>query len=156
MPLAEQIAAQLIARRETIAVAEGSAGGLIAASLLAVPGASAYFLGGAIVYTRTARSTLLKVTDTDMAGMRPATEPYAAMLAERVRDLHGAHWGLSETGASGPTGNPYGDAAGHTCIGVAGPAPRTTTLETGRADRQTNMEMFAMRALELLADATAR
>jgi len=153
LPLAEKIAAQLVAQRETIAVAEGSAGGLISAALLAVPGASAYFVGGAIVYTRTARSALLHITEADMTGMRPATEPYAALLARRVREVHGTAWGLSETGASGPTGNRYGDPAGHTCIGVSGPSERVFVLRTGSADRQANMEAFAMRALELLAEA---
>jgi hypothetical protein len=68
LPLAETIARRLIARRETIAVAESSTGGLIAASLLAVPGASAYFLGGAVVYTKSARSALLGFGDAEMEG----------------------------------------------------------------------------------------
>src|SRR6187399_2990839 len=109
LPLAEKIAARLIERKETIAVAEGSAGGLISAALLAVPGASAYFLGGAIVYTVAARRALADITDEDMKGIRAASEPYALLLARRIRDKHGATWGLSETGAAGPTGNRYGD-----------------------------------------------
>jgi nicotinamide-nucleotide amidase len=153
LPLAETIAQRLIARRETIAVAESSTGGLIAASLLAVPGASAYFLGGAVVYTKSARAALLGFGDAEMEGMRAATEPYALFIARRVRDRHGAIWGLGETGATGPTGNRYGDPAGHTCIAVAGPAERATTLRTGSADRQANMEVFARRALELLVEA---
>src|SRR5690242_1945586 len=126
LPLAEKIAARLIARREKIAVAEGSAGGLISAALLAVPGASSYFLGGAIVYTLAARRGLVAISDADMKGIRPASEAYALLLARRVRDRHAegdaSVWGLSETGAAGPTGNRYGDPAGHTCIGLAGPA----------------------------------
>jgi nicotinamide-nucleotide amidase len=152
LPLAETIAQRLIARRETIAVAESSTGGLIAASLLAVPGASAYFLGGAVVYTKSARAALLGFGDAEMEGMRAATEPYALFIARRVRERHGAIWGLGETGATGPTGNRYGDPAGHTCIAVVGPAERATTLRTGSADRQANMEAFARRALELLAE----
>jgi nicotinamide-nucleotide amidase len=154
MPLAEKVAARLIAQKQSIAVAEGSAGGLIASALLAVPGASAYFLGGAVVYTRASRSALMRITDADMAGMRASTEPYAALLARRVRDLHGATWGLGESGASGPTGNRYGDGAGHCCVAVAGPIDRATTLETASDDRQANMEAFTMRALALLAEAT--
>jgi PncC family amidohydrolase len=155
VPLAEKIAARLIARKETIAIAESSTGGLIAAALLAVPGASAYFLGGAVVYTKSARAALLGITDRDMEGMRAATETYASMIADRVRERHGATWGLGETGATGPTGNRYGDAAGHTCMAVVGPVKKAATLETGRADRQANMEAFARRALELLAEAIA-
>jgi len=152
LPLAETIAQRLIARRETIAVAESSTGGLIAAALLAVPGASAYFLGGAVVYTKSARAALLGFGDAEMAGMRAATEAYALFIGRRVRDRHGAIWGVGETGATGPTGNRYGDPAGHTCIAVAGPAERAITLRTGSAERLSNMDVFAKRALELLVE----
>ena len=150
LPLAEKIAVRLIARKETIAVAESSTGGLIAAALLSVPGASAYFMGGAVVYTKTARAALLGLGDADVQGLRPSTEAYAQLNARRVRERLGTTWALGETGAAGPTGNRYGDAAGHTCIAVAGPIERATTLETGSADRQANMEAFAKRALDLL------
>lgn len=154
---AEKIAARLIERRETVAVAESSAGGLIAAALLAVPGASAYFVGGAVIYTRTARAALLGLTDADLVGMRGATEPYAKLLASRVRERHGATWGLAESGAAGPTGNRYGDPAGHSCMAVAGQPDFSTTLRTGSADRQANMEAFAERGLALFLEAlTAR
>jgi nicotinamide-nucleotide amidase len=153
LPLAEAIAQRLIARRETIAVAESSTGGLIAAALLAVPGASAYFLGGAVVYTKTARAALLGFGDAETAGMRAATEAYALFIARRVRDRHSAIWGVGETGATGPTGNRYGDPAGHTCIAVVGPVERAITLRTGNADRLANMDAFAKRALELLVEA---
>jgi len=156
LPLAEQIAAQLVARKETIAVAESSSGGLIAAALLAVPGASAYFLGGAVVYTKTARLALLGIGDADMAGLRPSTEVYSALIANRVRERHGAAWGIGETGATGPTGNRYGDPAGHTCIAVAGPRELAATLRTGSADRASNMEAFAHRALSLMAEVLAK
>jgi PncC family amidohydrolase len=152
-PLAEAIAARLVARRETVAVAEGSAGGLISAALLAVPGASAYFVGGGIVYTAAARSSLLDIAAADMAGIRPASEPYAMLLARRVRERLGATWGLAEAGAAGPTGNRYGDPAGHSCIAIAGPAERSFTLRTGSNDRRANMDAFTACALELLTEA---
>ena len=148
--IAEQVAAKLIARKQTIAVAESSTGGLIAASLLAVPGASAYFLGGAVVYTRDARRVLMDITDETMKGMRSASEPYAKLLAEQSRRRFATDWGLSETGASGPTGNRYGDAAGHSCMAVAGVASDAMTLETASNDRQANMQAFAKTALGLL------
>jgi nicotinamide-nucleotide amidase len=151
--LAEQVAVRLQARRETIAVAESSTGGLIAAALLAVPGASAYFLGGAVVYTRQARRALVAIPDEAMAAIRSASEPYAQLLARTVRERHGATWGLSETGATGPTGNRYGDPAGHSCIALAGPSERVLTLRTGSADRQANMHAFAARALATLLEA---
>ena len=152
LPLAETVARRLIARQETVAIAESSTGGLVAAALLAVPGASAYFLGGAVVYTKAARAALLGIGDADMQGFRPASEAYALLLARRMRERHGAAWGLGETGATGPTGNRYGDPAGHTCIGVAGPVERAITLRTGSAERLANMDAFAKRALELLVE----
>ena len=148
--VAEQIAGKLIERRQTIAVAESSTGGLISASLLAVPGASAYFLGGAVVYTRDARRLLADIPDDAMKGMRSASEPYAKLLANQIRGRFATDWGLSETGATGPTGNRYGDAAGHSCMAVAGAVESATTLETGSADRLANMHVFAATSLNLL------
>ncbi|MBR1178595.1 CinA family protein [Bradyrhizobium sp. KB893862 SZCCT0404] len=148
--IAEQVAARLIARKQTVAVAESSAGGLISASLLAVPGASAYFLGGAVVYTREARRALMDISDEGMKGFRSSSEPYAQLLAERMRNRFGSDWGLSETGAAGPTGNRYGDAAGHSCMAITGPASEVMTLETGSNDRFANMEVFAATAMRLL------
>ncbi|MGH6664981.1 MAG: CinA family protein [Pseudolabrys sp.] len=150
--LAEKIAERLIARKETVAIAESSTGGLIAAALLSVPGASAYFLGGAVVYTRASRAALLAITDAEMKGKRASTEFYALFCAKRVRERHNASWGLGETGATGPTGNRYGDAAGHSCMAVAGPVEQAITLETGGADRRANMNAFAKRALELFLE----
>jgi PncC family amidohydrolase len=154
--IAEQIAAKLIARRQTIAVAESSTGGLISAALLAVPGASAYFLGGAVVYTRDARRILMDIPDDAMKGIRSASEPYAKLLASQIRTRVATDWGLSETGATGPTGNRYGDAAGHSCIGVAGLEQYAMTLETGSTDRVANMQVFAATALNFLLQTLSR
>jgi PncC family amidohydrolase len=152
LPLAERAGALLKSRNETVAVAESSAGGLISAALLAVPGASAYFLGGAVVYTRLARAELVRIPEGALAGMRPATEPYALLLARTARERFAASWALAETGATGPTGNRYGDAPGHACIALAGGVERAITLETGSADRVANMRAFARAALELLLE----
>jgi nicotinamide-nucleotide amidase len=152
---AEAIGRLLKERGETIAVAESSAGGLIAAALLGVGGASAYFMGGAVVYTRAARSALLGIPEEALAGFRPATERYALLLAKSVREKLGTTWGLAETGATGPTGNRYGDAAGHACLAIVGPVERATTLETGSADRAANMRAFAAAALALLKSGVA-
>ncbi|MGY4228774.1 nicotinamide-nucleotide amidase [Bradyrhizobium sp. USDA 4503] len=148
--IAEQVAAKLIANKQTIAVAESSTGGLISASLLAVPGASAYFLGGGVIYTRDARRALMDIPDDAMRGIRSASEPYAQLLARQIRERLATDWGLSETGAAGPTGNRYGDAAGHSCMAVAGPHQQVIALETASSDRQANMQAFAKAALELL------
>lgn len=148
---AAPVAARLIAAGETVAVSESSGGGLISASLLAVPGASAYFLGGGVVYTLAARGALLPDPGSALDGVRSASEPYALWLARTVREHLGSTWGLAETGASGPTGNRYGDAPGHTCIAVSGPREKVATVETARADRQANMWAFTEAALSLLA-----
>ena len=148
--IAEKIAAKLIERRQTITVAESSTGGLISAALLAVPGASAYFLGSAVVYTRDARRILMDIPDEAMKGIRSASEVYAQLLASQIRQRFGSDWGLSETGATGPTGNRYGDAAGHSCMAIAGLEQSAMTLETGSADRLANMHVFASTALNFL------
>ena len=148
--LGNTVGALLKTRMETLAVAESSAGGLINASLVAVPGASAYYLGGVIVYTYAGREKLLGITNEEMKGMRSATEAYARLVARRVREKLGATWGLAETGASGPSGNRYGDAPGHACIAVSGLLEAVVTLETGRDAREENMWAFAQRAFELL------
>ena len=149
LPLAEQVAILLKQRRETISIAESSTGGLVSAALLAVPGASAYFLGGAVVYTRKAREVLMNLPREAVAGMRSASESYALLLARTASQRLSANWGLAETGAAGPTGTPYGDA-GHSCIAIAGMAEEAITIETGNADRLENMRAFAAAALELL------
>jgi PncC family amidohydrolase len=153
---ASQVAERLKERRETVAIAESSTGGLISAALLAVPGASAYFLGGAVVYTRTARRVLLNIPDSAMAGLRASTQAYALLLARTARERFSATWALSETGAAGPAGNRYGDAAGHSCIALCGADERAITIETGNDDRVANMKAFATAALDLFAAALAR
>jgi nicotinamide-nucleotide amidase len=142
-------------RREMVAVGETSAGGLISASLLAVPGASAYFAGGAVTYSRRSIMGLAGISIEEMRakGIRSSSEPYAQLLATEIRARHGdITWGLSETGAAGPNGNPYGDPSGHTCMAVVGPVSMTRTLRTGLEDRVANMWAFAEGALALLVE----
>jgi nicotinamide-nucleotide amidase len=153
--LGARVGDTLVARGETIAVAESSAGGLISAALLARAGASAYYFGGAVLYTRRSRRLLTTLTSDDTAGMRSSSLPYAQLLARHQRARFRASWGLAETGAAGPTGNLYGDPPGHTCMAVDGPAIRERMLRTGRDDRSQNMIAFAMAALELLEEAMA-
>ncbi len=148
--MAATVGALLKETQQSIAVTESSCGGLISASLVAVPGSSAYYVGGAVVYTRTSQRGLLQVPDKAMADIRASSEPYALLNARTVRESLGTTWALSETGASGPTGNRYGDSAGHACIAVAGPVERAITVETGDSDREANMWVFARAALDLL------
>ena len=148
---ARSIAVNLIHRNETLAVAESSAGGLISATLLAVPGASAFFLGGAVVYTYQAREVFLEVRAADLKGVTPSTEAYALLLARAARTRLSAIWGLAETGTAGPTGSRYGYNAGRTCVAVVGPMEQSLVVETGHGDRAANMQAFAATALGLMA-----
>ena len=154
LPQAERIAAKLKARGETIGVAESSTAGVISAVLLAVPGASAYFMGGAVVYTRTSRTELLRVTEAELAamtGITPSTEPYALLFARKIKERLNTNWAVGETGTAGPTGSRYGHAAGHSCIAAIGPnGERSMTVETGKSDRLDNMRVFSIAALDLL------
>ena len=114
----------------------------MSAALLAVPGASAYYMGGGVLYTYDSRSILLGLPEDAFEGMRPSTEPYAAKLAAAIKGRLGSTWGVSETGAAGPAGNRYGDAPGHSCMAVSG-RDMVMTLETSSADREANMWAFA-------------
>jgi len=158
LPLAREIGDKLIARGETVGVSESSSGGLISAALLAVPGASRYYRGGGVIYAPNAFRGLMGLKREDIEGMRSSTEPYARFMAKTIRTKLRTSWGLCETGASGPTGNGYGDAAGHTCVAIAHEQNGTLfetsrTLETGLTDRAENMWLFAAEAMELLNEA---
>ncbi len=151
--MAEAVGSLLKERNETVAIAESSTGGLISAALLAVPGASAYFVGGGMIYTQKARKVLLDIDLEAHSGMRPSTEPYALLLANKAREPLGATWGIGETGAAGPSGNRYGDQPGHSCIALSGPTNRAITIETGQTDREGNMWRFAHEAFEVFEEA---
>jgi PncC family amidohydrolase len=149
--LSRRIGALLRERGETVAVAEGSAGGLISATLLATPGASAYYLGGTVIYTAAAGRAWMAGEVEVPAGLRGATEVFATYLAASVRLKVAATWGLGEAGAAGPP-NPYGDPAGHSWLAVEGPVSTTRNVSTGLDDRAENMVAFTTAALELFAD----
>ena len=148
-PMAEHIARLLRERGETVAICETTAGGLVSAALLSIPGASRYYAGAAVTYTGVARSTFLEIELDDYPGVRSSSEPYAKIIAETIRERLGATWGIGETGAAGPCGNVYGDASGHTCIAITGPSEYDETLETGLEDREENMWLFTKRTLEV-------
>lgn len=146
---AEAAAQILKARGETIAVSESSTGGLISAALLSVPGASAYFLGGGVIYTRKAGAELLRAGAEAAKGLRSTTEPYALFVARTMRERLGATWAIGESGATGPAPNRFGDV-GRSAVAVVGPRERANLIDTGSADRVANMRAFAGAALDLL------
>lgn len=149
LKMAEPVGQLLKERGQTVAVSESAAGGLVSAALLSVPGASGYYLGGASVYTQTARRGLLRFNDAK-AQLRGSTEEYATLTATTMRDLLEADWAIGESGAAGPSGNRYGDPAGHVALAVVGPATATRIVQTGNDDREDNMWSFAQAALDLL------
>ena len=151
--LAQTVGTLLIERKQTLAISESSSGGLISAALLSIPGASAYFMGGGVIYTHRAREVLLDIDFKEHPGVRSSSEPYALLAANTIRERLGTYWGLAETGAAGPKGNRYGDASGHTCVAVSGPVEQVITLETGISDREENMWLFAKKSLETLENA---
>ena len=148
------VGALLRERGETVAVAEGSAGGLISAALLSVPGASAYFVGGTVIYTAAASRAWMAGDVEVPPGMRGATEIFAGYLATSVRLKVGATWGLGEAGAAGPA-NPYGDPAGHSWLAVDGPRTATRNVLTGLDDRSGNMLAFTAATLTLFSEVLA-
>jgi nicotinamide-nucleotide amidase len=148
----ERIAALLKERGETVAVAESAAGGLITAALLAVPGASAWVRGGMVIYTREAWEAMRDFEEGLLEGHRSATEANALIRARLARDRFQASWGIGETGAAGPTGNRYGDPAGHAWVAVSGPREQALRLATGNAERLENMHAFGAAALKLLEE----
>ena len=153
--VSERVAALLTQRKETVAVAESAAGGLITAALLAVPGASAYCLGGVVIYTRQAWEAVRDFEEGVLEGYRSATEQNALIRARVARDRFKATWGVGETGAAGPTGNRYGDPAGHAWVAVSGRRETSISLKTGSSDRLANMHAFAAAALRLLEESLA-
>ncbi|MAF48002.1 MAG: CinA family protein [Rhodospirillales bacterium] len=136
-------------RGETVGVSESSTGGLVSAALLSIPGASAYFVGGAALYTYISREAFIGFSLDDHPGVRSASEPFVKIAAATMRDVLGTTWGVAEAGAAGPTGNRYGDDAGHSCIAINGPVERVITIETGSGEREANMWRFAEETLKL-------
>ena len=152
LALGARIGDRLVERGETVAVADGSSGGLITTALLARPGASAYYVGGATIYTGPAARGLVAGEVKAPEGLRGASEPWVQYLSESIRLRLGTTWGIGEGGASGPDGTPYGDPAGHAWVGVDGPVSATRHLLTGDSDRARNMVAFAITGLQLFVE----
>ena len=156
LALAQRAGALLRARHESVAVAEGAAGGLISAALLSVAGASTFYLGGAVVYTLAASRAFVAGAVPAPPNLRGASEPWALYLARSAATRLGASWGIGEGGAAGPTGNRYGDPPGHAWVAVAGVREATRHVLTGDDDRVANMAAFADAALALLVEQLER
>jgi len=152
----KNIAHLLRERKETISVAESSIGGLLSASLLAIPGASDYFIGGAVIYTMRARRRLLGLTKEILASQEPLTEQYVTLLADATRTQLKSDWAIAELGATGPAGTPYGHPPGICVLAVTGPNTLSRYFETKSNNRKQNMEIFLTEALNLLHEALSK
>ena len=150
--ISSRIAQRLTERAETVSVAESSTGGLISANLLAVPGASSYFLGGSVVYTLASRRAFLDLDREKVKSLKPLTTEMVEAFAHAARLKLDATWGIAELGAAGPAGSPYGHGAGTSVIGISGPRTRSILVETNSDDRQANMQAFTQRALALFEE----
>lgn len=151
--LAQTIAARLESCGQTVALCETAAGGLMSAALLAVPGASAFYVGAAIAYSRGSRQALLDLRADDVRGLEPMSEPMVLAFARHTRARLGSDWGIAELGIAGPASSPYGGPAGVAVLAVSGPIAITRRIETGSSDRATNMRAFASAGLALLIEA---
>ena len=137
-------------RKETISVAESSAGGIISAGLLSVPGASAYYAGGTVIYTKASRKIFLELPMDELKGLKPLTGEMALVFARSIQRTMGSTWGIAELGVAGPGGTPYSDEVGISVIALAGPDEVNETVITGHDDREKNMFEFSSRAFQLI------
>ncbi len=152
LPLAKSAADLLKSRGEKIAVGESSVGGLVSAALIAQPGASAFFLGSTVVYTREAGRILRDRSTLKLEGLAPLTPEFAQAMADGFRSQMASDWATSEMGAAGPAGSPYGPQPGTAVVAVSGPVSKARLVETGVADRVENMRLFGKVQLELLIE----
>ncbi len=143
------IAGLLVDRGDTVSVAESSTGGLISANLLSVPGASAFFQGGSVVYTLASRRAFLDLDRDRVGELKPLTEEMVAEFARAAREKLDTTWGIAELGAAGPAGTPYGHGPGVSVIAISGPCSISSTTRTSEDDRHSNMLAFTEAGLLL-------
>ena len=148
--LSSEIAIILKKNKQTVSVIESSSGGLISSALLSQEGASAYYMGGQVIYTlQSIRAiTELSIRDLKEKNIRSSSEPFALLIAQKSCDLYKTDWAIGESGAAGPTGNGYGDPAGYSCFAVAGMKEKTSHIYTNSEIRFKNMNAFAKASLE--------
>ena len=148
--LAVDTAKALRNTQATVAVAESSTGGLISAALVAIPGASEFYVGGSVVYSLPSRRELLRMRRADVQGIEVLSEAMALRFAEHARAQLDTTWAIAELGVAGPADSPYGHPAGTCVIGVAGPRTASLRIDTNSNQRENNMWRFADEALQVL------
>jgi nicotinamide-nucleotide amidase len=141
----------LIERRETVATAESLTGGLLATTFVEIPGVSAVFRGGLVVYATDLKHTLAGVPEDLLAERGPVDRDVAQLLAEGVRERCGADWGLATTGVAGPEPQD-GKPVGMVFVAVAG-ATSTTVKELSLSGSRAGIRHATMlEVLGLFAD----
>ena len=119
--LLSQIAAALLARKQTLATAESCTGGLLGGLLTSLPGSSTWYLGGIVAYSNLIKTGLLGVPDAVLAAHGAVSLETARAMAEGARAATGADFAVSVTGIAGPAGGTKEKPVGLAYIGVAAP-----------------------------------
>ncbi|MDR1422237.1 MAG: CinA family protein [Coriobacteriales bacterium] len=136
----------------TIGCAESCTGGLIAASLTSVPGASEVFWGGVVSYDPSVKRAVLGVDAHTIATLGVVSRDCALQMARGARATLGVAAAVSTTGIAGPGGAEAGKPVGTVWIAVAGPTGERAIRHTFRGDRDAVREAATREALRLLAD----
>ena len=148
-PVDVALAAALVQRGQTLAVAESCTGGALGAALVARPGASAYFLGGVQAYANAAKVSMLGVPHGMIAAHGAVSEPVARAMAEGVRQRMGSDFGVSVTGVAGPGGGTPEKPVGLVFISCAGPNGTVCSQHRFGRDRARNQGMSLRAACQL-------
>ncbi|CAE8614671.1 unnamed protein product [Polarella glacialis] len=161
-------AAGLLSRQESLAVVESSSGGLLAAMLTSVPGASRFLSGSLTVYSANAAKALLPKDLLHQLGRpeqnyaspeayRSSKETFTLFLARHARERFGATWAVAEAGAAEAESLPKRLRPGgaFSVVAVVGPGIERVRLVEGGASREANMWAFALAGLELLGECLA-
>lgn len=149
--LVSQIGKLLCRQNAGIAIAESCTGGLISHMITNVPGSSDYFLLSCVTYSNKAKINLLGVLPETIKRYGAVHEETAKEMAQGVRRIAGATYGLSTSGITGPGGATDDKPVGTVCIGLATPKyMKGYCFKFAGNDRLTNKKIFAMKALDLL------
>ena len=141
----------LVERRETLAVAESLTGGLLAATIVEIPGVSAVFRGGLVVYATDLKARLAGVPQELLDERGPVDGDVAAALARGVRERCGADWGLATTGVAGPEPQD-GKPVGLVYVAVSGPTGTSVSELKLDGNREAVRTESVTAVLQLLTD----
>lgn len=148
--VAEDVAALLVERHSTLAVAESCTGGRIASMFTAMAGASEYFLGGVVSYANSAKSAILGVSADDIEKYGAVSQTVAEQMAVGVRRITGAEYSIATTGIAGPSGGTESKPVGTVWIAVATPDGVTARKMMYGRLRAQNIERASTSAVNML------